>query len=126
MKRQALVSLGLWFIYAVAWYFLLQMGGNNIGLLLILAVIPSFSMSEWVWGPLNWKTGSFWSNVWIWIRLWGFSLFWVLLMGLLMAAPLIEMGLTAYGVPPVWLVFVLMYLGLQWQEDARWRKYRSA
>lgn len=126
MKRQALVSLGLWLIYAVAWYSLLWMGSVPTMVLFVTAIIPSFPMAEWFWGELNWKVGTFWSNLWIWIMRWGFGLFWMAFMGFLMSAPLIEMRLPAYGIPVIWLVFSLMHLGVQWQEEVKWRKYTSA
>ena len=129
MKRETLVALSLWLGYALGWYCLLQMGGEQYtSVLVLLAVVPSFPMSEWFWGPTDCKYSplSFWGNVLYWIRLWSFGTFWVAVMGFLMGMPLQQFGLFAYIVPVVWLVFILIHLYVQWEMETEMTRYKTA
>lgn len=126
MKRQALVSLGLWLIYAVAWYIMLWMNAP-MAVLIVMAVIPSFPMSKWFWdsyGDVHF--GSRWSLAWIWILRWGFGMLFASLLGLLLCGVLEPFNLATYSVPLVYLTFILMQLYVEWGFQMDMRSYKSS
>ena len=128
MKREILVSLGLWLLYAVGWYSLLQMGGEQYtSVLVVLAVVPSFPMSEWYWGPIDeFGICTFWRNIWPWVMRWGFGMIWVSLVGLMVGALFYVFDITDYVVPVVWLGFILSELYNSWEFEYEMRRYKSA